>query len=91
VSRHTDTHEKKQARLRGIEAHGAFVYHARRALGLTQETLASAADCDVRTISRAENNGRLDIGTLVRIANALRAPYQRVIRCNRRCDTGQHR
>lgn len=82
--------EKEKPRLRGVEAHGAFICQARRLLGLTQEALATAANCDVRTIRRAENNGRLDIATLVRMASALRAPYEKIVKSKPRRHSGQH-
>jgi hypothetical protein len=46
---------------------------------LTQQSLAAAAQCDEKTIRRAEKSCRLDVATLVRIAEALALPYRRVI------------
>jgi transcriptional regulator with XRE-family HTH domain len=46
---------------------------------LTQEALADAAGCDIKTVYRAERAARLDMVTLARLADALRVPYRRVI------------
>jgi transcriptional regulator with XRE-family HTH domain len=66
-------------RTRGIAANGASIRRARRLAGLTQEALAAAARCDEKTIRRAEKGCRLDITTLLRIAEALEVPYGDVV------------
>jgi transcriptional regulator with XRE-family HTH domain len=80
VSAKIDDDVERTTRLRGIQANGAHIYRARRLQGLTQEALASAADCDEKTIRRAEKGCRLDIATLLRIAKALKLPYRGVVR-----------
>jgi transcriptional regulator with XRE-family HTH domain len=65
--------------MRGVPANGAYIKQARRSRGLTQEALADAARCDIKTVYRAERAARLDLATLARLADALRVPYRRVI------------
>jgi DNA-binding XRE family transcriptional regulator len=65
--------------MRGVPANGAYIKQARRSRGLTQEALADAAGCDIKTVYRAEQAARLDMATLARLADALRVPYRRVI------------
>lgn len=48
--------------------------------GLTQEQLAALADVDVKTVRKAEQGKRLDLGTLTRLAFALDTELNRVIR-----------
>ena len=58
--------------MRGIVANGGAIVAARRAAGLTQEQLASAADCDVKTVRKAEQGReRVDLRVVVRIAKTL--------------------
>jgi transcriptional regulator with XRE-family HTH domain len=68
--------------MRGVPANGAHIKESRRILGMTQEALADAARCDIKTVYHAENNARLDMATLTRLAHALRVPYRRVIKAN---------
>jgi hypothetical protein len=37
---------------------------------------------DIKTVYGAENAARLDMKTLARLADALRVPYQRVVKAN---------
>jgi transcriptional regulator with XRE-family HTH domain len=57
--------------MRGAAADGGSIQSLRRARGLTQEELAKRAVCDVKTVRKAEKNGRLDLATLHRLAAAL--------------------
>jgi hypothetical protein len=68
--------------MRGVPANGAYIKAKRRSRGLTQEALANAARCDIKTVYRAENDAHLDMSTLTRLALALRVPYRRVIKAN---------
>jgi transcriptional regulator with XRE-family HTH domain len=69
--------------MRGVQANGAFIKRARRSRGLTQEALADAARCDIKTVYRAESAGRLDMATLTRLAAALQIPYRKVVKVNK--------
>jgi transcriptional regulator with XRE-family HTH domain len=79
VSTNIHADERRRTRLRGVQADGASIYRARRLQGLTQEALAAAAECDEKTIRRAEQGFHLDLATLSRIALALKMPYRRII------------
>jgi hypothetical protein len=68
--------------MRGVPANGAYIKERRRSRGWTQEALADAARCDIKTVYRAENAARLDMKTLTRLADALRVPYRRVVKAN---------
>jgi hypothetical protein len=68
------------ARMRGVTANGPFIKKRRRNFGLTQEGLATAARCDIKTIYRAENGARLDMATLERLAEALHVPYRIIVK-----------
>jgi transcriptional regulator with XRE-family HTH domain len=57
--------------MRGANADGDRIRNLRRSLGLTQDELARRAECDVKTIRKAEKDGRVDLATLRRIAAAL--------------------
>jgi transcriptional regulator with XRE-family HTH domain len=74
-----DIGRDQNLRTRGVAANGASIRQARRLGGLTQEALATAAKCDEKTIRRAERSCRLDIATLLRIADALEVPYCSVV------------
>jgi transcriptional regulator with XRE-family HTH domain len=65
--------------MRGVPANGVYIKETRRERGLTQEALADAARCDIKTVYRAEHGACLDMATLKRLANSLRVPYRRVI------------
>lgn len=66
--------------MRGIDANGAFIRETRRQKGLTQDALAAVSCCDVKTIRKAEQGARLDLATLVRIADALTVQLPAVAR-----------
>ena len=72
--------------MRGVPANGAYIKEKRRERGLTQEALADAAGCDIKTVYRAENGACLDMATLKRLASALRVPYRQVVKANARSD-----
>jgi hypothetical protein len=72
------------AHMRGVPANGDYIKDRRRARGLTQEALAAAARCDIKTVYRAETGARLDMATLARLADALDVPYRRVVKANER-------
>jgi transcriptional regulator with XRE-family HTH domain len=57
--------------MRGAQANGEQIQAARSARGMTQEQLASLAGIDVRTIRKAEQGRRVDLGTLTRISFSL--------------------
>jgi DNA-binding XRE family transcriptional regulator len=67
------------AHMRGVPANGVYIKERRRSRGLTQDSLANAARCDIKTVYRAERGAYLDIATLKRLAAALQVPYRRVI------------
>jgi transcriptional regulator with XRE-family HTH domain len=69
--------------MRGVAANGAYIKATRRSRGLTQEELANAARCDIKTVYRAESALRLDMATLARLADTLRVPYRRVVKANK--------
>jgi DNA-binding XRE family transcriptional regulator len=70
------------ARMRGVPANGADIKEMRRSRGLTQEALADAARCDIKTVYRAESGACLDVTTLARLADALRVPFRKVVNAN---------
>ena len=57
--------------MRGVNVNGERIRELRVTKGLTQELLAAAACCDVKTIRKAEQSGRLDARVVVAIANSL--------------------
>lgn len=66
--------------MRGIRANGAAVRQLRAARGLSQEQLAIAADCDERTVRKAEQgSSRLDFRTIAGIAQALGADVMAIV------------
>lgn len=68
--------------MRGIPANGPYIKERRRSRGLTQEALAIAVRCDIKTVYHAECGARLDMATLRRIARALQTPYRKVTMAN---------
>lgn len=60
-------------------ANGENVQATRLKLGLTQEQLAKLADVDVKTIRKAEQGKRLDLGTLTRVAYGLKTSLLHLI------------
>lgn len=57
--------------MRGIQLNGPVIQQRRKALGLTQQRLAFRADCDTKTVRKAENSKRVDLATALRVASAL--------------------
>jgi transcriptional regulator with XRE-family HTH domain len=57
--------------MRGIQLNGPAIKQHRKSLGLTQQRLAFQAECDTKTIRKAENSKRVDVDTALRIATAL--------------------
>lgn len=66
--------------MRGIFADGVVLRSIRIERGLTQEELARLAGLDVKTIRKAESGGRLALGTLERLGQALDALAGRLTR-----------
>ena len=64
--------------MRGIFPDGEAITSIRRLIGLTQEQLAAHADCDVKTVRRAEKGEPVDLRTLARIASGLGVECERV-------------
>jgi transcriptional regulator with XRE-family HTH domain len=62
--------------MRGAVARGVRIASLRADAGLTQEALAAACDCDVKTVRSAEHSKRLDFATLCRIADKLGVPFK---------------
>lgn len=67
--------------MRGVTANPDAIRGARCQAGWTQEQLAAASDCDVKTIRKAETpNKRVDLKVIVGIANALsRQPHELIV------------
>ena len=55
----------------GVMANGPKIRKLRKSQGLSQESLATAIGCDVKTIHHAENGKRVHLDTLVKLAQAL--------------------
>lgn len=66
--------------MRGALSNGDQIRTARANRGLTQEQLATLADVDVKTVRKAEQGKRLDVGTLARLALALQIDVNSVVR-----------
>lgn len=65
--------------MRGVMAAGDRITRQRRRQGLTQEQLAAQADCDVKTVRRAEHSGVIDMKSLKAIAAALNATHTELV------------
>ena len=50
--------------MRGKPVHGDRIHNLRKAHGMTQEQLADSAGLDVKTVRKAEQGRRLDLGTI---------------------------
>src|SRR5262249_36142504 len=64
-------------------ADGKQILAARLQRGLTQEQLATMAHLDVKTVRKAEQGKRLDLGPLNRIASVLQTDLAKLIRRRR--------
>ena len=60
----------------GEQSNGKRIREVRKALGLTQEALAKFAQCDLKTLRRAENSGSVNASTLHRISLALNVDFR---------------
>lgn len=65
--------------MRGVEVNGAAVTTARVNSGLTQEQLASEAAMDVKTVRKAEQGKRLDLGFVTKLAYALKTDLRMLV------------
>lgn len=66
--------------MRGAVANGKQIRTARLTRGLTQEEVAALADLDVKTVRKAEQGQRLDLGPLTRLAHVLQTDVSQLIR-----------
>jgi transcriptional regulator with XRE-family HTH domain len=69
--------------MRGAKSNREQIRAARISRGLTQEQLAALAELDVKTVRKAEQGKRLDLGSLTRLAHALQSDLSRLIRPGR--------
>ncbi len=58
--------------MRGTPVDGQLIRKTRKSMGLTQEQLAADAECDVKTLRKAEKSQHIDQCTVDRIALALK-------------------
>ena len=65
--------------MRGALANGEQLQAARLGRGLTQEQLAALAEVDVKTVRKAEQGKRLDLGTLTQLAFSLDVELNQII------------
>ena len=65
--------------MRGAIAKGEKITELRTAAGLTQERLATLAQCDVKTLRSAERSKRMDVATLRRIAERLGVDFRDIV------------
>jgi len=65
--------------MRGSPVNGKRILTIRKSQGMTQEQLAAEADCDVKTLRKAEKSQRVDQSTLKRIAEALNVELPKLI------------
>ena len=66
--------------MRSAEPNGEAILSLREANGWTQEDLAKATDCSVRTIRNAEQGKRIDLKTLKDLAQALNVPIPSIMK-----------
>jgi len=60
--------------MRGFPVRGEVIRAARKSLGLTQEQLALKAECDPKTVRKAEKSGHVDQSTVDSLSAALGIP-----------------
>lgn len=65
--------------MRGVPVDGEKVLRRRKSLGLTQEQLALQANCDVKTVRKAERSFHIDHSVLDRLAVALETAKQDLV------------
>jgi len=65
--------------MRGIPVNGKLIQTIRTSQGLTQERMAAEADCDVKTLRKAEKSGHVDQSTVERLAQTLGVEPQELI------------
>jgi transcriptional regulator with XRE-family HTH domain len=69
--------------MRGKPVHGDRVHDLRNAQGMTQEQLAEKAGLDVKTVRKAEQGRRLDLGTITKLCFVLQTELGHLIRPTR--------
>jgi transcriptional regulator with XRE-family HTH domain len=69
--------------MRGKPVHGDRILGLRKAQGLTQEQLAEQAGLDVKTVRKAEQGKRLDLGTITKLCFVLQTELRHLIRPTR--------
>jgi transcriptional regulator with XRE-family HTH domain len=69
--------------MRGKPVHGDRVRDLRKAQGMTQEQLAEKAGLDVKTVRKAEQGRRLDLGTITKLCFVLKTDLRHLIRPSR--------
>jgi transcriptional regulator with XRE-family HTH domain len=62
--------------MRGFALNGPAIQTARQRLGLTQEQFAAQAQCDVKTVRKAEKSGRVDAYVAIRLASVLQTTVE---------------
>ncbi len=69
--------------MRGKPVHGDRILDLRKAQGMTQELLAEKAGLDVKTVRKAEQGRRLDLGTITKLCLVLQTELGHLIRPTR--------
>ena len=69
--------------MRGKPVHGDRIHNLRKAHGMTQEQLADSAGLDVKTVRKAEQGRRLDLGTITKLCFVLQTDLLHLIRPSR--------
>jgi transcriptional regulator with XRE-family HTH domain len=69
--------------MRGKPVHGDRILDLRKAQGMTQEQLAEKAGLDVKTVRKAEQGKRLDLGTITKLCVVLQTDLRQIIRPSR--------
>jgi transcriptional regulator with XRE-family HTH domain len=69
--------------MRGKPVHGDRIHDLRKAHGMTQEQLADCAGLDVKTVRKAEQGKRLDLGTITKLCFVLQTDLLHLIRPSR--------
>ena len=66
--------------MRGIKPNGPRIFQLRRDSGATQEQIATLAQCDVKTLRKAEKGSeRIDLSVAMAIAKALNVDFQDLV------------